>query len=79
MFTQTSDRPAFRRWAMVCTLAGTLAGCGLLAGNDGEPASLQEAEALVEKEAVDDGKIACAVFRSERVFSRSCQIEQSQE
>jgi hypothetical protein len=53
-----------------------LSGCGLTEDRSDNRA-LVAAEQEVEKEAVDDGKIACAVSGA-TAFSRSCYLEQSQ-
>jgi hypothetical protein len=76
MFTLTSRKIGL---SFVPILA--LAGCGLAEQYSDDNKSNNEALAAVEqsvqKEAVDDGKIACAVSGA-TAFARVCQIEQSQ-
>jgi hypothetical protein len=76
MFTLTSRKIGL---SFVPFLA--LAGCGLAEQYSDDNKSNNEALAAVEQsvqqEAVDDGKIACAVSGA-TVFARVCQIEQSQ-
>ncbi len=58
-----------------------LTGCGLAddfgGGGKSNNEALEAVEQAVSKEAVDDGKIACAVSGAKE-FARVCQIEQTQ-